>query len=393
MSELLREQVARTRPSAVKRGVNTHKAPAFMRAGEIIAESHEELPCVVDGLMLLGGTAILAARPKGGKSTLAMNLALAVARGESFLGRDVRQGSVLYLALEGARSGWRQLLRRLGATDADDVYLCIDRAPDGALQWLRSAIEEHSPVLVIIDTMQRLLRVKDGNDYAMGSNATDAVIELARECGAALLLLHHSGKTRHADIVDSVMGSTAWAASVDTVMVLRKSEHYRTIASEQRFGESLEEVVLEMDEQTHCVSMAGSKSDADRAVAVDAIIVYLRGRAAQYPEDVGVDEPTIDNHVEGRTKTKREALREGVGNGKIERTGTGKKGDPFLYSVSCSLVPDYTRERENNISKIRENVRKMGDFSCSGSFSAAVADGNKRRSAKQAALFEAEVEI
>ena len=41
-----------------------------------------------------------------------------------------------------------------------------------------------TPRPVIVDTMQRLLRVKDGNDYATGSNATDAVIELARNAKA-----------------------------------------------------------------------------------------------------------------------------------------------------------------------------------------------------------------
>ena len=72
-------------------------------------------------------------------------------------------------------------------------------------------------MLVIIDTMQRLLRVKDGNDYATGPNATDAVIELARNAKVAVLMLHQSGKTRRGDLIDEVLGSTAWSAAVDTV--------------------------------------------------------------------------------------------------------------------------------------------------------------------------------
>jgi hypothetical protein len=320
----------------------------FVRASDLIAESDgDELECVIEDMLPVGGTAILAGRPKGGKSTLALNLALNTARGEAFMGREVRRGAVLYLALEGANGGWKQLLRRLGVGKSDDLYLCIDRAPDDMLRWLREAIEEYHPVLVIIDTLQRLLRVRDGNDYATGSNATDAVIELARRSGAAVMLLHHSGKTRHADIVDDVMGSTAWAASVDTVMVLRKSEHHRTIASEQRFGRNLEETVLEMQADTNRVSAGGSKREADLTRARDAIVAFLQMHAEEHAEEHIVDERTIDKNVEGRTMVKREALRDLVASADIGRVGSGRKGDPYGYSIIVPLVPAPTREREN----------------------------------------------
>ena len=72
-------------------------------------------------------------------------------------------------------------------------------------------------------------------------------------------MLHHSGKTRKSDIVDEVMGSTAWAAAVDSVLMLRRSERFRTLASEQRFGENLPETVLVMDPETYRIGRRGTK--------------------------------------------------------------------------------------------------------------------------------------
>ena len=337
----------------------TGERPSFVRVGDFLAESDgDDIEWVVDGLLPIGGTSVFAGRPKGGKSTTALTLALAVSRGDTFLGRAVRKGPVLYLALEGAEGVWRAALRQMGAAD-DDVHICVTRAPEQALAWLRDEIERVNPVLVLIDTMQRMLRVKDGNDYATGSNSTDAVIELARTVNAHLMLLHHSGKTRHAAIVDEVMGSTAYAGSVDTVLVLRRTERFRTIASEQRIGEPLPETVLEMNAETHLVSAAGTKTDADLAEMRKAVRHYLREYAEAHRATPTVDEATILECVEGRKQTKQIALRASVDSGEITRFGTGKKGDAYRYADSASLPPNYSQEGEKAVCKNAENPHRV----------------------------------
>lgn len=364
--------------SAMPPGSRKHY-PTFVRVGELLEEDdNDELEYVIEGLLPLGGTAILAGRPKGGKSTLALNLALAVARGEPFMGRATRPGSTLYVALEGARGGWKRELSRMGASADDDFSICIDRAPDDAVAWLRNEVELRKPRLVVIDTMQRLLRVKDGNDYAMGSNATDAVIELARQTGAALLLLHHSGKRHYEEIADEVLGSTAWAAAVDTVLVLRcfqgfraieageQSQRLRTLASEQRYGEALAETIVEMDAETHRVRAAGAKADFNRAVMGKAIADFLRMYANENPDDPFASEPRILEVVPGRKEVKQQALREAVTIGAIERTGAGKKNRPYRYCDSASLPPDYIREAEKPETENPEESNEIESFSASG---------------------------
>src|SRR5439155_18507176 len=84
---------------------------------DLLAEPQQAVAWLVEGLLPLGGLSLLAAKPKVGKSTLARNLALAVARGEPFLDRAVRPGPVVYLALEEHRAGVAEHFTRLGATD------------------------------------------------------------------------------------------------------------------------------------------------------------------------------------------------------------------------------------------------------------------------------------
>lgn len=337
------------------------QSPAFVRAFALLDDADEAIKYVVDGVIPVGGTAVFAGRPKSGKTTTALDLALCVARGAFWLGRSTRRVPVLYVALEGAEGYWRAKLRGLGVTREDDLYVCVGRAPDAAIAWLRDAIEQHGAALVIVDTMQRLLRVRDGNDYATGSNATDAVIELARMTGAALLMVHHSGKRSREAIVDEVMGSTAWAAAVDTVIVLRRHGEQRTIISEQRCGTPIDETVLTLDESGHVVA-AGSKIESDTKAMNEAIVAFLH----EQPEPI--DEPGMDAGVEGRTFIKRRVLRELVGEGVVERTGTGRKGNPYLYALgtpgslkrppadSRSLVPDMGGEQENKDRQVPEKV-------------------------------------
>jgi RecA-family ATPase len=55
---------------------------------------------------------LLVAKPKVGKTTLAFNLAVAVSRGEEFLGRKTTQGPVVYLALEEKKGEIKKKLNR-----------------------------------------------------------------------------------------------------------------------------------------------------------------------------------------------------------------------------------------------------------------------------------------
>jgi hypothetical protein len=332
----------------------------FARVGDLLAEPDTDIPWVIDQLLPAGGLSAMVAKPKVGKSTLARCIALAVSRGEPVLGRTTKRGRVLYLALEESRRQVKAHFQALGAGD-DDVRIYAARAPVDALLKLRVAVSEHEPVLVVIDTLFRLTRVKDANDYAQVTAALDPLLALARELGTHVMFLHHSPKGDPRQAIDAALGSTAIAGSVDTLIVLRRGDRFRTIITEQREGEGFpEEMILDFDSESRSVTLGTTRQDADDNEAGREILAWLRTQ----PEPI--DEKTIHEAVEGRRATKQRALRRLVDDGLIERTGRGKRNDPYLYAVRASLaapspdsstvVPKFSRVPENQKSREEEKL-------------------------------------
>jgi hypothetical protein len=201
-----------------------------------------------------------------------------------------------------------------------------------------------------------MIRVKDGNDYAIMTPALEPLLVLARDTGAHVQFVHHGGKGEKADI-DAALGSTAIAGAVDAQLVLKRSDRYRTLSSVQRYGEDLAALTLEMDAITRRISAGPPKEDADAAAAGVAILEYLGGQSEP------IEERTIHDNVEGRKGDKVKGLRALVADSKVTRTGDGKRGAPYLYAVSGSLVPTYTREPENQKCEIAGSPRETEPYS------------------------------
>ena len=70
---------------------------------EIMTTVYKPIEFVIDGL-LAQGLYILAGAPKVGKSWLALDMCLSIAKGEKILGLKTSQGTALYLCLEDRKS-------------------------------------------------------------------------------------------------------------------------------------------------------------------------------------------------------------------------------------------------------------------------------------------------
>lgn len=359
------ESVARReRAKASQQGMTTDgkgslNALVLLPLRDLLDEPEETVRWVLAERLPSGGLSIFVARPKGGKSTTARCLALAVARGLDFLEWATVQGPVFYLALEEKRAEVRAHFRAMGATKDDQVFVFIAPSPQDGLAQLREAAERHRPALIIVDPILKLVRVKDANDYAQVSLAFEPLLTLARETGAHVMAIHHLGKGERSG-GDAILGSTAIFAAVDTALILKRTEKYRTLSSIQRYGEDLEETVLVLDPVTRTLSAGPSRKEADEGQMAEAILEYLRGKQDQ------VEEAEIHEAVEGRKVIKVRALRALLESRKVSRTGAGKRGDPYRYSISSSLVPTYIREPENQKSKVGVSGDDCEAYSGSG---------------------------
>jgi hypothetical protein len=338
----------------------------ILSAAELLAGEDEATDWVVEDRLPAAGSSLVAAPPKFGKSVWCQNLALCVAQGRSFLGLSVKQGTVLFCALEEKLAEYRKHLRAMGLKPGDPLYSYVGRPPENAMEWLEHQVTLHEPVLIIVDTLQRLLRLPDFNDYALVTNRMEPVVHLARQSGAHLLCTTHSrkGGGQHGE---AVMGSQAFFASVDTLVEGRRTEQYRTVWTTQRYGPDLAETVVEMDPNTLRVSLAGKRHDVDVGTVSDRIREYLK----TLKSDETVEREQIEANVEGRTGLLRDALKHLVETNGVARTGAGKKGDPHHYALpenqgaergdepkeppphdSCSLVPTTYGEQGNKQPKV-----------------------------------------
>ena len=329
----------------------------FTTLDDLLAEPDEAVSWVWDGILPTGGLSVIAAKPKAGKSTFARNLAHCVVQGLPFLDREVLQGPVLYCAFEEKRGEVRKHFRLMGTRGP--LYLFINVAPPDAMKRLEEAVVRSKPVLVIIDTLFKLCRIKDGNDYSQAITAIEPLLKLARESSAHLATVHHAGKGERQG-GDSILGSTGIFASVDTAVIIKRGEKYRTVHTTQRYGEDMEEATLKWDSERKMVSLGESREEEDRGSMEGAILQFLQGQEDPLTEAV------IDEAVEGRTALKRKALRSLVNKGEVERTGKGGKNDPFKYS--CSLVPNTYTGTTTHESESDEKPNNGADYSCSQDF-------------------------
>lgn len=304
--------------------------PELETMADMLARPDEQMRYVVDGLLPAGGTSLLSGFAKSGKSTLVGSLVLAVARGSSFLGRDCMQGRVLYLAFEDHPQALRDRMLALGAR-ADDPILSMTGylpAEVDSLAWVRAAVEQHRPVLVVADTLVRMVAV-DLNDYSAVAGALEPFFALARESGTHLLMLHHSRKDA-GDFGLDVLGSQALPGSVDTVISLRREPGTgaRYISSENRYGEAFEATLLEHDAQTGRVALGYRRADARLMRLGDDILGFLAAQS----EPATLSEIEKSDDVTGRAADVRKCVQRLARTGRIVLSEGARRGS-WRYSV------------------------------------------------------------
>jgi len=307
---------------------------------DLLARPDRPIDYVLESRLVAGTVSVLVAKPKVGKSTFARNLCLAVSRGEDFLGLKTKAGECIYLALEEREEDVRGDFQAMGADGTESILVHAATAPAEGILALCGLIRQRRPALVIVDPLFRLARIRDEKAYAETYAALGPLIDAARIAGTHVLLDHHAGKSMKLDAIDSPLGSTAIGGAVCTMLVMRRTEAYRTILSVQRIGPDMPETVLKFDAESRRLFLGGTRFEADRRECEGALLAFLRD--ADGPQN----QEQIRAGVEGKTRIIRAALTALGESGRVLKTGDGKKGKPFLYEFPNSGSKDTAGTRE-----------------------------------------------
>jgi len=182
---------------------------------------------LVDGWICSGDVHILIGDPGLGKSWLTMGLSTALVDGHNtWLGLPVRKnGRVLYVDEENPADIILNRFHKLGLTDkgAENIFflhrpgIWLNKEPDVLLD----EAAEIEPDLIVLDALTALHSIEENNANAMRSLFKEAIIPLARDTGAAVVVIHHTTKAEDGSSFKRARGSGDISAVVDCAMDAR----------------------------------------------------------------------------------------------------------------------------------------------------------------------------
>ena len=156
----------------------------------------------------INATSLLVGKPRDGKTTLALNLGLAISRGASFLKRETVKCPVFYVSIDNSADEVREMTERLGFQEEDQVFIHTGQIPEKATAWVLDCIKKFSIKLTIIDTYQRFFHIEEVNNMSEVVRAMEPLDFEAKKLGCHLMYLHHA-KKNGTSYLDASIGSNS----------------------------------------------------------------------------------------------------------------------------------------------------------------------------------------
>lgn len=182
--------------------------------------------------MIIGGSA------KAGKTFFALGMSIALARGDNWLGRQLKPHKVLYVDLELRPEKLAERVFRIaerhGIIDLPDTFMRLPlrehpqhRNRDVLAKRIRAEVKAMGGChLIVIDCLYRIL---DGLDENASGDMTQLgawLDTIVADTGSAIAVVHHFGKGGGTgkDSMDRFRGSSALAGEFDALLTLTAHE-------------------------------------------------------------------------------------------------------------------------------------------------------------------------
>ncbi len=215
---------------------------------ELYQTTYQSRPPIIDGL-LYSGAYILAGAPKIGKSFLVAQLAYHVSTGQPLWNYEVRQGTVLYLALE---DDFQRIQSRMfqmySVHDSSNLFFATsaNKVGNGLNEQLTRFMQEHPDTrLIVIDTMQKI-RECGGEAYSYASDyeIVGKLKAFADQHSICVLTVHHTRKQPAGDSFDMISGTTGLLGCADGAFLMKKELRTGTEATIDVVGRDQQDQIL-----------------------------------------------------------------------------------------------------------------------------------------------------
>jgi len=216
------------------------------RACDLISEQRPAE--IIEGIAYADCITVIAAESGTGKTFVTLDMAAAVSDGVPWHRREVRQGSVIYLAYEGDAYGLRlRALREFARRRLEHLYVIRAHDPisprvtregeDRALgeivlidtiEEFRAELEtEKRPAiaLAVIDTARQSMTGSEDSSESVSAYLRATRRVMAAMPGAAMILVHHTGWQDGEEKRRRERGSSAWRGNCDATIYLEAGDY------------------------------------------------------------------------------------------------------------------------------------------------------------------------
>jgi len=302
---------------------------------------------LIESMWAYAAVGIIGGPPKCCKSWLGLDMALSVASGSPCLGQfPVKQpGPALIFLAEDALPVVRARIEALCfhrqiPIERLDLYvitassLRLDLMRDQ--QRLKATLAAFKPRLLLLDPLVRLHRL-DENSATDISSLLGFVREMQRSYDAAIVLVHHLSKKRHAQPGQALRGSSDLHAFGDSNAYLARRKDQITLTLEHRAAKPPDPITLELvslpdGSATHLEISSPEKITTD---------LYLYERILDLLLNTGnpLTRTTIRKHLKCNNQRLGQTLLDLDKQGLIMRTSTGWMNTQ-PHSLKGQITPD-----------------------------------------------------
>ncbi len=192
---------------------------------------------ILKGILGAGEFSVFSGEPKCGKSFLVLDLALSIARGKDWFGKNVAQGPVIYVAAEGIGGVPKRILSYIKHHKLETeecgrqipfhpilrtVNLLDDRDGDvnGIIHWVKKITEEvGQPVsMIVIDTLSRTMPGGNENSPEHMTQYIANCDRIREETKSHVLVIHHCPKNSSS----SLRGHSSLFGAIDAHILVEK---------------------------------------------------------------------------------------------------------------------------------------------------------------------------
>src|SRR5437899_3178558 len=240
--------------------------PLPVQRASQLASSGPQTQWLVEELWSEQAVGILGGEPKCCKSFLALDVAVSVASGAACLRQFPvrRSGPVLLFPAEDSLAVVRQRLEGIAAAAQVPFAslpvqvitapsLRLDTATDR--QRLSQTVQQHRPILLILDPLIRLHRV-DENDASQIAELLSYLRELQRQFQLAVLVVHHARKHSHSSRPGQALrGSSELHGWGDSNLYMRRKGSQLTLSTEHRAAPCRDHIPLQLSQAPSTLSL------------------------------------------------------------------------------------------------------------------------------------------